>query len=162
MKILIAHASRYGNCEEVSKYIAKKLKADVINIEKENPNVENYDLVVFGAGIKIGRITKKSRKFLENDFKNIAIFVTCGEAYRDEKKAISEYIDPIGKKFIAKAAFGPVFDFTKNSKMNFIEKFIVRKINEKEGTPLDYSKYNDLRDWKKIDNFISNLKKVSI
>ncbi|TXT57882.1 MAG: hypothetical protein BAJATHORv1_10590 [Candidatus Thorarchaeota archaeon] len=131
MKCLIAYCTRYGVTRETSNVIAETLKSnfdaevDIIDLKEEkkraksvNPN--DYDIVIVGSSIRIGRWTKEAKNFLKSDFKNthVAIFVSsgrCGQAIEDDDmeeydKYEQKYIDRIaekqGLKLFAKRGFG--------------------------------------------------------
>ncbi len=87
MKILIAYASKYGTTEECAKILAEQFKnheVAVVKIEKVfEPNLREYDVVIFGSNIRMAKIDKTLREYLranENTLSQMrcAYFLCCG------------------------------------------------------------------------------------
>ena len=168
------YGSRYGSTEEVSKKIADILKERGFSISilnftevstKTNPTLEKYDGILLASGIKIGKWTKESKKFIESNidfFKNsdkpLGIFVSAGSASNAEKvkELRKEYIENILDGYGIKAdlydVFGGVFDLTKDSKIGFLAKKMI-KMASKEDPNIKLDQRNDLRDWNQIQKF---------
>ncbi|MBD3407517.1 MAG: hypothetical protein GF411_15480 [Candidatus Lokiarchaeota archaeon] len=131
MKCLIAYCTRYGVTRETSNVIAETLKTnfdaevDVLDLKEEKKRAKSivpndYDLVIVGSSIRIGRWTKEAKNFLKSNFENtrVAIFVSsgrCGQAIEDGdmseyEKYEQKYIDKIAEKrdlkLFAKRGFG--------------------------------------------------------
>lgn len=98
-KILIAYGTRYGSTEEISHKIRDFFKEnadidyeiDTLNLQivskKKWPSVNDYDGILIGTGIRMGRWIKEAEDFMricknQNENGNIimGIFVTCGYA----------------------------------------------------------------------------------
>ncbi len=103
-KTLIAYVTKSGVTEENAKIISNILNSnygfevDLINLkENSKPDLSQYDNIIIGSGIRIGRWYGKANKFLKNDFKDkkVAIFLSCGTAGVPEtyQEAITKYID---------------------------------------------------------------------
>ncbi|MEM5872489.1 MAG: flavodoxin domain-containing protein [Candidatus Aenigmatarchaeota archaeon] len=94
MKTLVAYASKGGTTEKYAQDISKILKADIVNLRKDNPDISNYDMIIVGFGIRIGKAYKEAIDFLKNDFKNkkVAIFISSLEPENIVKK---KYVEPI-------------------------------------------------------------------
>jgi menaquinone-dependent protoporphyrinogen oxidase len=164
MKALVVYGTRYGTATEIAEEIARVIKDEGIEVDLADArglkdcDVYPYDLVVVGSGIKMGKWTKGSLKFLQNNKsaladKKVALFVTCGAA-NDEKTA-----DEGWEKYLKKVAaenlihepvdlglFGSVYD--PDAKHGMLFKFTMRFIKkdlEKQG--IDTSKRLDYRDW---------------
>ena len=113
MKALIVYGTRYGTANEIAEEINRILKNEGVKVEiKDAKNLKNndvnpYDLIIVGSGIKMGKWTKDSIKFLKNkqkDLKNkkVAIFVTCGAANLPESKdeGQEKYLDDIADEYL--------------------------------------------------------------
>lgn len=138
-EVLIVYGTRYGATEDTSRLIANTLTQEDFNVQLINAkkdkikNIDEFDLIIVGSGIKMGRWTKEPENFLQNfqkelSKKKIALFVCCGgakplsegeerikemqEAKRKylEEKANKYYIEPVALGF-----FGGVYDFNKMS-----------------------------------------------
>jgi len=91
MKALIVYGTRYGTATEIAEEIGRVIKNEGIEVDvKDARSLKNidlslYQLVVVGSGIKMGKWTKKSLKFMQENkealaTRKVAIFVTCGAA----------------------------------------------------------------------------------
>ncbi len=84
MKTLIVYASKTGTTEKCAKEINRQLKdSKIVNISYQNEQIKNYDLIIIGSPIRMGRIDKKIKKFLLNNIeilklKTVAYFICCG------------------------------------------------------------------------------------
>ncbi len=175
-KVLIVYGTRYGSTEGTSEKIAEILKENEINVDiynlkatpkKEIPNINNYNGVIIGSSIKIGQWTKDVKEFVSNQkeslnsFKGkLGFFVSSGYAALPDmyEKVKTEYTkDALVKLGVEKLdhfdAFGGLMDFTKNSRMSWLEKKLLKMVGKQTGQKEDPKEYNDLRDWKQIEEF---------
>ena len=97
--VLIAYGSRYGCTEEVSKEIGKTLEeagitTKIINLgrlkESDIPSIENFNGVLVGSGIKVGKWTNETDQFIEKNkdrFKGtvFGMFACAGFAANNQK-----------------------------------------------------------------------------
>ena len=69
-KVLIVYGTRYGSTEEVSNKLVdilkeKEIDTSAINskdlITENQPNLEDYDGIIIGSGIKVGQWTKETK-----------------------------------------------------------------------------------------------------
>ena len=168
MKVLIVYGTRYGTAAEIAEEIGKVIENEGIDVDLvdsksiKNYDIFPYDMIIVGSGIKIGKWTKGSLKFLENNKsalsnKKVALFVTCGAANMEE--SISEgqekYLDEVALKYlsgkpVSMGLFGSVYDPNANHGLMYklATKFIIKKELDKHG--IDTSKCIDYRDWDKI------------
>ena len=120
-KTLMAFVSKGGATKEASEIIADILKekykftVDLVDLKKKSPDLEEYDNIVIGAGVRVGKVYGKALKFLKQDFgdRKVAFFVCSGDAGDPEKyeEACTKYIiDVLAKyphvKTVATEAFG--------------------------------------------------------
>jgi len=139
IKALIVYETRYGATENTAKIIGEvlgqeEIKVKVVNAKKDKvQSISQFDLVIVGSGIKMGKWTKGPKKFLgkfqkELSKKKIALFVCCGGAkplnHGEEKlKEIEDskrkYLEDISVQYnlnpISLGLFGGIFDFNKLS-----------------------------------------------
>lgn len=175
MKALIVYGTRYGTAAEIAEEIRKVVESEGIEVDLinskgiKNYDVSPYDMVIVGSGIKMGKWTKTSLKFMENNkstlsSKKVALFVTCGAA--NDEKTIAEgqekYLDDTALKYlsskpVAMGLFGSVFDPDARHGLMYklATKFIIKKELEKQG--IDTSKRHDYRDWNEIRAWALNL-----
>ena len=97
MKILIAYASKSGTARTCVERLTEQLRGmdvTVADLEKENPDPEGYDTVVFGSSVYFGKLRSAAQKYLERfgealTKKRLALFLCCGlteeyEYYREK------------------------------------------------------------------------------
>ena len=138
-KALIVYGTRYGATADTSEIIADILRQEgfevrVVIAKKEKvQSVNEFELVIVGSGIRMGRWTKEPEKFLgkfqkELSKKKMAIFVCCGSANpltegeektKEMEDAKTKYLEDKAAKYnlnpIALGFFGGIYDFTKMS-----------------------------------------------
>jgi menaquinone-dependent protoporphyrinogen oxidase len=140
MKTLIIYATRYGATALTSQEIAKILReenfeVEVVDARKEKiKDISEFELVIVGGGLKMGKWTRESDDFLK-DFqkdlakKKVAIFVSSAMKSLFERQGKTEDLQKIKKSHlddealkydlhpIALGLFGGVWD---KNKMGFI------------------------------------------
>ena len=136
-KALIVYGTRYGATAMTSEEIAhilhqEGLEVKVVNLKDEKvKDISEYELVVVGSGIRIGKWTKEPQKFLkkfqkELENKKVAIFVCCGSKYPlEEKEDKEKEIENARTKYLKEKAveynlkpvalglFGGIYNFNK-------------------------------------------------
>jgi menaquinone-dependent protoporphyrinogen oxidase len=140
IKALIVYGTRYGATADTSEVIAEVLREEgfevrVVNAKKEKMrSINEYELVIVGSGVRMGRWTKEPEKFLgkfqkELLKKKVALFVCCSSAVeplveREEKTRVMgdarrKYLDEKAVQYnlspIALGFFGGIYDFNKMS-----------------------------------------------
>ncbi len=178
-KVLVAYGTYYGSTKDVAERIGKVIdaekgiEADVRDLAEDIGDISSYDGVVVGSGIKVGKWTEGARRFLERHSSELSkkdmpvgAFVCCGLAITQKDKATKQYIDDIleeyGVRPDLKESFGGLYDLSKKSKVNWIERFIVNIASRMMGngdTKLDQKGVNDFRDWDNIEGFASRFAK---
>lgn len=174
MKALVVYGTRYGTATEIAQEIGKiiteqDVETDIVDARGlKNFDISDYDLIIVGSGIKIGKWTKSSLKFLKDykeelAHKNVALFVTCGAANKEETKqeGWEKYLikvaeDNLINKPLDLGLFGSVYDPEANQGLMF--KMVNRSIKkdlEKQG--IDATKRHDYRDWDEIRLWSKNL-----
>jgi len=88
-KTLIAYETNGGATEEAAKKIADalrskyRLEVDLVDLKEQKvADLAQYQNVIIGGGVRVGKAYEKALKFLENNFagKKIAFFVSSAEA----------------------------------------------------------------------------------
>lgn len=174
MKALVIYGSRYGTAAEIAEEIARVIIEEGIETNLVDSrglkdfDVSPYDLVIAGSGIKMGKWTKKSLKFLQNNkealaSKKVALFVSCGAANEEKSRPEGQekYLDEVAKKNllnppVATGLFGSVYD--PNAKHGLMYKFTMRFVKKDlEEKGIDTSKPYDSRNWDEIRDWAKNL-----
>lgn len=134
MNTLIVYATKYGCTEKCAQILSKKLDGhvDLINLKKvKDVNIAKYEKVIIGGSIYIGKIHKEVTEFCSKHLeqlkeRRIGLFI-CG--MQEEEAIQNELNQNFNADLIelaeAKEWFGGEFNF---KKMNFLEKFIVKKV----------------------------------
>lgn len=168
MKALVAYGTRYGSTAGIAEKIAGVLvdagnDVDLVDLGKERiRDVNKYDLVIAGSGIQVGKWTKESLRFLDENKqalreRKIALFATSGQA-RDKTKQdeyIEEYVVQVAEKYglapVRVGLFVGAFDM---NKYNFPVKLLMKSlIKDLESFGYDINKPVDLREWDKIEEW---------
>ncbi len=162
----MVYGTRWGGTVSIAEKIGEALEdsgfeAEVVDAKEDVPNVDAYDLVVVGSGIRADKWTKETIRFLEKNAealraKKTALFVSCqmadheGEAH---KKAEQTYLKNVAERYVLHPLsfgfFGGFLDFSKSH--GLLVDIIVR-VNRRNllKNGLDTSKIYDTRDWQSI------------
>ncbi|MHA1302261.1 MAG: flavodoxin domain-containing protein [Candidatus Heimdallarchaeaceae archaeon] len=151
-KTLIVFGTRFGATAEVGVKIASILRAEFnldVNVFDlstrtiKNLDISEYDNIVIGSGIKMGRWVSATKKFLKHDFegKKVAVFICSRRGGEPDlyNFAYEHYIQKVLAKFpklkpIATEVFGGK-------------------------KPLKNGLFYENRDWNKIDNWARKIGK---
>ena len=135
MKTLIIYGTKHGTAEKCSKLLKDKLQGEVVlvNIKKDKvPDLTLFNNIIVGGSIYMGQIQKGVKKICLENFsvlkdKKVGLFI-CG---MNDKEISTVFDNAFPKELLtsalAKEYFGGEFIF-KN--MNFIERFIVKKVGK--------------------------------
>ncbi len=140
MSILIAYASKTGTTAECAAKLKEKLKdAVLVDLSKHNPKIDDYDKIVVGASVRMGKLNNKAVKFLKRNstglqYKKPALFICCCNS--DE---LDSYIEKsLPEDIIANISFHESFGGEMDlSRQKGIEKFIVKSIMKNPETSKD-------------------------
>ncbi|MCW4004788.1 MAG: flavodoxin domain-containing protein [Candidatus Bathyarchaeota archaeon] len=133
-KALIVYGTRTGTAAVTAQDIAQTLQkqgveAKVVNAKKEKiKSIAEYDLIIVGSGIQVGRWTGEPEDFLkkfqkELSTKKVALFVNCGSAAEKmnpdkpeiatnaKTKYLDEKVAKYNLKPVALGFFGAIYNF---------------------------------------------------
>lgn len=135
MSILITYAGKTGTTERCAKILNQKLKnSTIIDLNKEDVNISNYDLIIIGSNIRMGRFNNKVSNFIKKNkdilkTKKTAYFICCG--FKDSyKKYYDENIDKaLLDRAITYDTFGGELDM---DKYKGFDKFIINIVKKTE------------------------------
>ncbi len=137
MKTLLAYASKHGTTRKAAEKLAGELKGEVkiINLQERasrNVRIEDYERVIVGGSIHIGKIQKSVREFCQGNLdkllqvKQLGLFICCAE---EEEKAREQLKNAFPAELLEKAAargfFGHEFNL---DKMSFISRAMIKKV----------------------------------
>jgi menaquinone-dependent protoporphyrinogen oxidase len=141
LKTIIIFATKYGSVENALAILRQKLSGDVcqVNIMEENvPSLDDYDQVIIGGSIYVGKIQKKLSKFVDKNLhllltKRVGLFICAGEKKAEvrEKELVDAFPKELFKHAVCKEIFGYEIHY---EKLNFLEKKMVAAVlGHKEG-----------------------------
>ena len=133
MSTLIVYATKYGFTKTCAESLAKKLgeNVDIYDLNSNLPDLKKYDKVIIGGSIYAGKIRKTVMRFCTDNLntlkeKKLGLFI-CGMAKEEDaqKQLESSFPQDLLAVCAAKGFFGGECNY---EKMNFLEKFIMKKI----------------------------------
>lgn len=141
MKNLIIYGTKHGTAEKCCKLLKNKLSGEVtiINIKTENsPDLSTFDNVIIGGSIYAGRIQKEIKNFCIKNLdalksKRLGLFICGLSGDKFEAQLNNAFPKELISAAVAKEFFGGEVVY---GKMNFFEKFIMKKITK---TDKDFS-----------------------
>jgi len=98
MKTLVLYSTKTGNTKKIAQAIATETNSDLCQVTNPNPtenvNLNDYDLIFVGTGIRAGNPFPEMVSYLNTiDFqepKTFAIFLTWGGAGKTNEKVSSK------------------------------------------------------------------------
>lgn len=142
-KILIAYASKTGTTEEIAVKIGNilKEKGNLVDVKRVNEvkEITDYEVVILGTGIRIGKVFSESVNFLkkfkiELENKKIYYFIVCLTICEDKPEnrkttlgylnQLSQIVKPVNFEFFPgrfyysniSPLFRPVLKKSKNTR----------------------------------------------
>ena len=136
MKTLIVYCSSHGTTEKAVQLLSEWMEGEILAVDLKRDkitfDVRNFDFVIIGGSIHAGSIQGKIKHFIAKHYddlltKRLGLFLCC---WHDGQTAIEQFNEAfpeeLRKVSIANGIFGGEFLV---SKMNFIERQIVKKVS---------------------------------
>jgi menaquinone-dependent protoporphyrinogen oxidase len=148
MKSIILYDSKYGSTKKCAQIIKENNKTEMVHIKDFSNDIKDYDSIVIMSPVYMGQIKKSIKTFLESNHhillsKKLTICITAmnTDEYTDMLKRNFEQVILESADFIYA---GGAYYF---EKMNFIYRFIVKKIAgvSKTTESINYSKLKEIR-----------------
>ena len=170
--VLVTYGSRYGSTKQISEFMAKTIKekghaVDLYEASKTPSSIEEYDVVLIGSGIQIGKWKNTALNFLKKHQKTLrekrtGLFVSCVfSMYPDKleasrKKFLIDVANKYGLEPAGLGLFGSCLDFTgkKGLKYNITVNIMKKDLAE---MGIEYDETYEFRDWQKIKEWTENL-----
>jgi len=156
MKVLIAYGSKYGCTEKAALKLKGMIKnSTTVNLSKgEKTNVSDYDCVLLGGSIYMGKLQKQVVDFANGNIdilltKKMGLFLCCGSKDQSEQQLKTSFPEKLVQKAKTLGYFGYIYDF---NKMNFLFKMMVKKIE-------NINESKDCLDIKAIEAFANEFTK---
>lgn len=155
MKNIIIFATKYGCAEKAANLIKEKLEGQtlLVNIMKDAvPSLDEYDTVILGGSIYVGRIQKELTGYITANVsqllqKCIGLFICAGspDVAARAKELESVFPREIYEHAICKEVLGYEINF---EKMNFFDRIILRMVKGDKENVSEFSK-------EKVESFAS-------
>jgi menaquinone-dependent protoporphyrinogen oxidase len=158
MKTAIIYATHHGTTETVAKQIQQQLlpqQVELINLaHNKQPDISIYDRIVVGSSIHAGKNQTVVQKFCSNNMpellqKQIGLFLCCLNEKEFEQSIANAYPEILRNHAFDIELMGGEY---KMDRMNFIERFLVKKI-------AGVSQSQSLINYNNINNFVKSLRK---
>lgn len=134
MKTAIIYASKHGTTGFVASEIRKRLEDDEVVLfnlnEQQRIELTHFDRILLGSSVYAGSVLTKVRRFTEQNLvdllqKQIGIFVCCMFFDKADEQINKGFPQVLRNHARSIKHMGGEFRF---EEMNFIERFMVRKI----------------------------------
>lgn len=159
MKTLIVFSTKYGTTKKCAELVKNGLKHEVnlVNLKNDNSiNLKEYDTVVIGGSVYVGKIQKEIVKFVDDNKKDlqtkkIGLFVCCKF---DGKKPLEQIQNSL-PEWIVKKAFAKEYlgHELRLENMSFFDKLITKSVVKVKES------YSDLKT-ENIDRLISAINRL--
>ncbi len=135
MRTAIVYASSHGTTEKVANLIREKLDSSTVEIFnlKKKPIIDlsNYENIIIGGSIHAGSIQSEVKKFIKDHTVSlmemrVALYLCCMNEPQEKEEFNTNYPELLRNHSVYNAIVGGEYIF---EKMNFIERFLVRKIS---------------------------------
>ncbi len=102
MNALICYDTKYGSTTEICHYISSGMKIDTEIKRFYEVDSFDYDVIIIGSPIFIGKPMKSAEEFIVNNVKElenkkIAVFVTCWAMATKYGKSSGEFLEQLKK-----------------------------------------------------------------
>ncbi len=97
MKTLIVYTTKSGASRDCAELLASKINnCFICDLSKQVPDIGSFDMVILGSGVRMGKIYKPMKNFIENNMQVLLVkktaFFLCN-AYPDTwKKTVEKNI----------------------------------------------------------------------
>lgn len=133
MRILIAYAGKSGTSKAAAELLATYLKrheATVVDLEKNDPVLGDFDYIVLGGSIRMGKAHKALRRFLQEQGQALCnvphtLFLCCGIPEQFENYLERTYSAELLESAEEAVYFGGELDV---SKQRGFDKWVARMI----------------------------------
>lgn len=142
MKNLIVYATKHGTVKKCAEILKAKLNGETVlaNVKEALPDLKDFDTVILGGSIYIGKIQKKLSKFAEDNLdkllkKKVAVFICSGE---DNPEYIPKaFPAELLNHAVSKQLFGGELIL---ENLNFFTRFLMKRIMKIKN---DYSRIKE-------------------
>jgi menaquinone-dependent protoporphyrinogen IX oxidase len=171
MNCLICYGTKYGSTEQVCEYIREGMAADAIISHVSEIDSLDYDLIVIGSPIFIGKPIGEVVDFIAKHYeelknKTVAVFVTCWAASTKYSDAGNEFLSQVIKylpkcNIICTASLPGklLMDKIEESDRKLLGRLLRRISNQSDEFDANKIEWKDARSQSKSKDFGSKLMK---
>lgn len=106
-KILVAYFTKGGATQNYAQIISdtltlKGLTVEICNLADNIPEIESFDVIVLGTGVRMFRVYRRWKKILKQkslESKNLFMFLSSGTAIENPEKAVDKFLRPLVEKY---------------------------------------------------------------
>ena len=126
--------SKHGCSRHAAQVLKERISTadiEIIDLKKNKPSLDDYDCVVIGGSIYAGSVQKGLHDFCIKNMgvlkhKKVGLYLCCMKEGQEAKEQFENaFPKELREHSSANGIFGGEFNF---EKMNFVEKFLVKKI----------------------------------
>lgn len=131
MKTAICYATKTGTTKECAELLKKQIPGAVLcNIESDKITLDNYDCIIVGGSIRMGKLHKAAAKFIADNKstlmnKKCAFFICFGFPDQAESFLVQNIDKELLAHSVCAASFGGKMDL---DKLSGIDKFIAKAV----------------------------------
>lgn len=146
MKILIAYASNNDTTQMAAKLLGEKLPgANIVNLKRTKPSIEDYDTVIIGSCIRFNDIHNAAKDFIGDNLDklmkvNTAIFLCCGFPEKVNQYLLHNFPKKLLNKSVSIQCFGGRLKVKPYKLVDQLTMKIVKKnfkVSKREFTSID-------------------------
>jgi len=133
MKTAIVYDTSHGTTEKVANMIASfNSSIEIFNLkENKNINLDEFDQVIIGGSIHVGKIRRRVKEFCLKNLdkllqKRVGLYLCAMNEPEYENELKLAFPEELRNHAVIKKVVGGEFLF---DRMNFLERFIVKKIS---------------------------------
>jgi menaquinone-dependent protoporphyrinogen oxidase len=170
--ILVLFASHYGQTRAIAERVSERLRtrghevdvADVRRVAEPNPSPEDYDVVVLGSRIEIGRHDAELRRYIRTHrdtlsktptaFFSVSMAAARADAGPDPDGYMDTLFTDLEWRPTCAVSFAGALPYRK---YNWLTRFIMKRISRSAGHTTDTSKNHEFTDWKCVDAFADEI-----
>jgi len=132
MKTIVVYASNHGCTEKCARKLGEQLgeQTTVVNLRQSSVDINEFDAVIVGGSIHVGKIQSEVTKFCEDNGqallgKKLGLFLCCANATEVEAQIGTAFPSELREHATVVEHFGHEFNL---EKLDFFSKLIVKTV----------------------------------
>jgi len=173
--ILVLFASHYGQTRAIAKTIAEELRiagneVDLVDVRRPDmPPPEDYDVVVLGSRIELGRHAAAIRAFIAEHhqllcempcaFFSVSMAAATPGASPDPNGYMTALFEDTSWRPQLSAAFAGALLY---KQYNWLTRLIMKRISKAAGHTTDTSRDHEFTDWRRVRAFARSIAEMTM